>query len=83
MDATRNQGFRLNPETFDHQLALRALTARQLAQLSGVNESTISQARHGHRHISDRTLRRLSAALLDVPLLLGAELVVGLAEPAS
>jgi transcriptional regulator with XRE-family HTH domain len=75
----RNQGFRLNAETFAHQLALRALTARQLAELSGVNESTISLARHG-RHISDRTLRRLSAALLDVPLLLGAELVVGSGE---
>jgi transcriptional regulator with XRE-family HTH domain len=81
MDATRYQGFRLNAASLDHQLALRALTARQLAVLSGVNESTISQARRGHRRISDRTLRRLSAALLEVPLLLGAELVVGQADP--
>ena len=78
MDAPpRHQGIRLSPEALAHQLALRGLTARQLAQISGVSENAISQARRGHRRISERTLRRLTTALLGVPLMVGAELIIG------
>jgi transcriptional regulator with XRE-family HTH domain len=76
----RNQGIRLSPEALDRQLALRGLTARKLAELSGVSETAISQARNGRRRISDRTLRRITTALLGVPLMLGAELIIGPGE---
>jgi transcriptional regulator with XRE-family HTH domain len=68
-------GVRLDAEKLDHQLALRGITARQLAERSGVPEPTISRARHG-RPISESTLRRLSRALFETPLLLGADLLI-------
>jgi len=81
MDAPpRNQGFRLDAAALDRQLALRGLTARKLAEISGIPENTISQARRGHRRMSERTLKRLTTALLGVPLMLGAELIIGSGE---
>ena len=56
----RNQGIRLNAASLDRQLALRGLTARQLAHISGVSETAISQARNGRRRINERTLRKLA-----------------------
>jgi transcriptional regulator with XRE-family HTH domain len=73
----RNQGFKLDAGALDRQLALRGLTARRLAEISGVPENTISQARRGHRRMSERTLRKLTQGLLACPLLIGAELVIG------
>jgi transcriptional regulator with XRE-family HTH domain len=77
MDAIRNQGFQLNAVVLNRALAQRGLTARKLAEISGVPENTISQARRGHRRMSERTLRRLATALLACPLMDGAELVIG------
>jgi transcriptional regulator with XRE-family HTH domain len=76
----RNQGVVVNPETLARALALRAMTARKLAERSGVGEATISRARRG-RHISEGTLRKLTAALLACPPMLGAELILGPGEP--
>jgi transcriptional regulator with XRE-family HTH domain len=73
----RNQGVRLDAGALDRQLALRGISARQLATLSGVAENTISQARRGHRRISEATLRKLTQGLLACPLMLGAELIIG------
>jgi transcriptional regulator with XRE-family HTH domain len=78
----RNQGFRLDAAALDRQLALRGITARQLAALSNVPENTISQARRGHRRMSEKTLRKLTQGLLACPLLLGAELVIGSGDAA-
>jgi hypothetical protein len=74
------QGFKVNQEAVARALALRALTARRWSDISGVDESTISRARHG-RPVGERTLRKLTAALLSVPLLIGAELLIGPEEP--
>jgi transcriptional regulator with XRE-family HTH domain len=63
-------------------MALRAITARELAARSGVPENTISQARRGHRRISERTLRNLAQGLLTFPLMPGAELVIGSGDAA-
>lgn len=73
----RNVGIRIDPAAFDRALAARGKTARQLAEISGVPENTISQARRGHRRISEKTLRKLTTGLLACPLLIGAELVIG------
>jgi transcriptional regulator with XRE-family HTH domain len=73
----RNQGIRLDAGALDRQLALRGISARQLAALSGVPENTISQARRGHRRITERTLRKLTQGLLACPLMIGAELIIG------
>jgi transcriptional regulator with XRE-family HTH domain len=78
----RNQGIRLDAGALDRQLALRGISARQLAVLSGVPENTISQARRGHRRITEKTLRKLTEGLLACPLLLGAELVIGSGDAA-
>jgi transcriptional regulator with XRE-family HTH domain len=81
MDAPpRNQGIRLNAASLDRQLALRGINARQLAHISGVSETAISQARNGRRRINETTLRKLTQALLACPLMLGAELIIGSGE---
>ena len=77
MEVTRNQGIRLNAASLDRQLALRGINARQLAQISGVSETAISQARNGRRRINEHTLRKLSAALVACPLVFGAEMIIG------
>jgi transcriptional regulator with XRE-family HTH domain len=79
----RHQGIRFDAGALDRQLALRGISARQLATLSGVPENTISQARRGHRRISEKTLRKLTAGLLSCPLMLGAELIIGTGADAS
>jgi transcriptional regulator with XRE-family HTH domain len=71
-------GVRLDAEKLDHQLGLRGITARELAERSGIPEHTISRARHG-RPVNESTLRRLSTALLEIPLFRGIDLLI--AEP--
>jgi transcriptional regulator with XRE-family HTH domain len=61
---------RLDPERLDHQLALRGLRQRDLAQRSGVAEATLSRARGGRR-VSERTLSRIAQALESAPVLPG------------
>jgi predicted transcriptional regulator len=72
---TRRSGVRLNPDLLDHVLALRALTARDFAKLAHVHEVTLSRARQGHS-ISESTLRRITVALLQIPPLAGADLLI-------
>ena len=62
----------------DYELARRGINPRQFAELSGVNEATLSRARHGYR-VRESTLRRMVAAMLKIPPMAGAELL--LSEP--
>lgn len=71
-------GIKLDIERFDYELARRGITARRLAEVSGVHEVNISRARRGYQ-IRERTLRRLTEALLACPVLEGADLLI--AEP--
>ena len=74
----RRSGTRLDAERFDFELGRRGITARRLAQAAGVPEPTLSKARHG-RPVAERTLRRITKALLEIPLLVGADMLI--AEP--
>jgi transcriptional regulator with XRE-family HTH domain len=74
----RRSGIRLDAGKLDHELSRRGVTARRLAEVSGVPEVTLSRARHG-RLVNESTLRRLSTGLLQIPLLVGADLLI--AEP--
>lgn len=71
----RRAGTRLDAARLDFELGRRGLTGRRLSELSGVPEVTISRARHG-RPVTERTLRKLTNALLSVPLLIGADLLI-------
>lgn len=77
---SRRSGVRLDAAKLDHELALRGVTARRLAEVAGVPEVTLSRARHG-RPVTESTLRRITTGLLSIPLMLGADLV--LAAPAG
>lgn len=75
--STRRAGARLDADRLDRELALRALTARRFAQIASLHEVTLSRARHGHP-VKESTLRRIAAALLQIPPLAGSEqLLVG------
>jgi DNA-binding Xre family transcriptional regulator len=72
-------GIPLDPDQLDHQLAIRAVTARQLAAKAGLAESVISRARN-HR-IREGTLRKIADALLAFPVIDGVDLLI--ATPAT
>jgi transcriptional regulator with XRE-family HTH domain len=74
----RRAGVRLDPVKLDQELARRGVTARQVAAACGLHETVISRARHG-RALSERNLQRLAKALLEIPLMGGADLL--LVEP--
>jgi transcriptional regulator with XRE-family HTH domain len=74
----RRAGVRLDPAKLDQELARRGVTARQLSAACGLHETVISRARHG-RALSERNLQRLAKALTEIPVLVGADLL--LAEP--
>jgi predicted transcriptional regulator len=74
----RRAGVRIDADRLDYELARRGINSRQFAALSGVNETTLSRARHGYR-VRESTLRRIVAAILTIPPMPGAELV--LSEP--
>jgi len=65
----------LDPDRLAYELAIRGVTQRRLAELSGVTAFTISRARHG-RQLRPSSLRRIAAALLELPLLPGSELLI-------
>jgi len=71
----RRSGVKIDAAKLDHELGRRAMTAYDLAQLSGVGEGTLSRARNGHT-VQPGTLRRITAALLAAPILAGADLVI-------
>ena len=74
----RRAGVRIDAARFDYELGRRGISSRQFAELSGVNETTLSRARHGYR-VRELTLRRIVAAMLRIPTMPGAELL--LSEP--
>jgi len=78
MEQAERRGIILDVARLDHQLGLRGLTRRRFCELAGIPEPTLSRACHG-RGITPRTLRRLTATLLETPLLVGADLL--LADP--
>ncbi len=70
-------GVRIDAQKLDHALAMRGITARELAARVGIPEPTLSRARHG-RPVSEGTLRKLSEGLLRIPVMTGVDLI---AEP--
>lgn len=74
----RRAGVRIDAGRLDYELARRGINSRQFAELSGVNETTLSRARHGYR-VRESTLRRMVAAMLRIPPMAGVELL--LSEP--
>jgi len=45
----RRAGVRTDTDRLDYELARRGSSSRQFAELSGVNETTLSRVRHGYR----------------------------------
>lgn len=74
----RRSGIKLDRDRLDYELSRRGVTARALAHAAGLPEATLSRARHG-QPIREGTLRKLTAALVQTPLMMGADLL--LAEP--
>jgi len=70
--------FAIDAARLDYELGRYGISSRQFAELSGVNETTLSRARHGYR-VRESTLRRIVAAMLRIPTMPGAELL--LSEP--
>lgn len=77
---SRRSGVHLDPDRLDFELGRRGLTARRLSVFAKVHEVTLSRARHGHP-VTQRTLGRITRALLEVPPLVGADQL--LAEPGA
>jgi hypothetical protein len=75
----RRAGVRIDADRLDYELARRGINPRQFAELSGVNEATLSRARHGYR-VRESTLRRMVAAVLKIPPMAGAELLLSEAQ---
>ena len=71
----RRAGVRIDADRLDYELARRGINSRQFAELSGVNETTLSRARHGYR-VRESTLRRIVATMLKIPPMAGAELLL-------
>lgn len=71
----RRSGARVSAQHLDYMLQVRGLTARQFAQIAKVHEVTLSRARQGHP-VKEDTLRRITAALLQIPPLAGSELLL-------
>jgi hypothetical protein len=67
---------RLSTDNFDLELQHRAVTQRQFAQIAGLHEVTLSRARQG-QPITEATFRKIASALLRIPSIDGAHLLVG------
>lgn len=75
----RKGGIRLDRAKIDFEIDRRGLTQRALAARAGLPESRLSLARHGHA-ISERSLRKLTQALLETPLLAGSDMLISRPE---
>jgi DNA-binding Xre family transcriptional regulator len=62
----------LDPQKFDRALATRGLDGDKLAKIAALDHSTVSRARRG-KPIRPTTIRKLVQALLEVPVIKGAE----------
>lgn len=72
----RRGGTRLDAAQLDYQLSIRGMSQRRFSELAGLPEVTVSQARNG-RPVAPRTLTKIAAALLAIPVLPGlADLLV-------
>ena len=65
----------INADRLRYEMAIRGMTAGELARLAGVNKNTINRALTG-RSVSRRTLRELSRALLTYPALRMADVLL-------
>jgi transcriptional regulator with XRE-family HTH domain len=72
---SRKGGIRIDRAKIDYEIDRRGITQRALAARAGLPESRLSLARHGHA-ISERSLRKLTQALLETPLLAGSDLLI-------
>ncbi len=79
---TSRRGIRLDDAQLTRQLWIRGITARQLAEAAGVSEVILSRARHG-QPITARTFQKLTAALVSIPTVKGADLVLAAPEGAA
>jgi predicted transcriptional regulator len=74
----RHAGVRIDADRLGFELARRGISPGQFAQLSGITNTTLSRARHGRR-VRESTLRRMVTAILRIPPMPGADLL--LTEP--
>jgi len=65
----------IDADRLRYEMALRGMTAGELARLASVNKNTVSRALSG-RSISGRTLRDLTRALLAYPPLRMADVLL-------
>ena len=65
----------INAERLRYEMALRAMTAAELARLASVNKNTVTRALSG-RSVSQRTLRELSRTLFSYPTLRMADVLL-------
>jgi transcriptional regulator with XRE-family HTH domain len=66
---------RLQRSAFDRELHRRGLTGAQLAKLAGLTEPTLSRIRNG-ACTRDKTFKQIATALLSVPVVEGADLLL-------
>ncbi len=71
----------INAERLRYEMALRGMTAAELARLASVNKNTVTRALCG-RSVSQRTLRELSRTLLSYPTLRMADVLLARPEVA-
>ncbi len=74
---TRYGGIQLDRARLEYELARRGLRWVDLARESGLTAMTLSHARH--RPVTQATLEKITAALLRLPVIEGADLI--LSEP--
>lgn len=67
-------GFRFDPEKLALELARHGLNGKALAELTGIDKSTISDVRQG-KPMRLETMRRIVDAIATQPLVEGAELL--------
>lgn len=70
----------IDADRLRYEMALRGMTASELARMACINKNTVTRALSG-RSVSQRTLRELSRALLSYPTLRLADVL--LAKPGA
>jgi hypothetical protein len=78
-DSPRRDGLYLDFAVLDHELAIRGVTVRIAARKAGIREESLSRSRRRGTRIRESTLRKLVDALNQLPVIPGAELLVGVA----